>query len=180
MSNAIRTKPCRHCRNLFTTQLNFIVYCSIACAFWSKVDVRGRNACWPWTAASDEHGYGHLRHDKRLYKAHRLAFALFHDVDPLAIDDFVLHECDNPPCCNGAHLKLGDQAVNIGDAVSRNRMNRDPKAWGEKHGMSKLTTRRVRAIRSSDLSGVALATKFNVSPSLITAVRKNRIWRHIQ
>ena len=27
--------------------------------FWSKVDIRGDNECWPWTAYRNPSGYGY-------------------------------------------------------------------------------------------------------------------------
>lgn len=50
--------------------------------------------------------------------ASRVAWTLTHG-DPG--DWFVLHRCDNPPCCNPAHLFLGTKGDNHADMVSKGR-----------------------------------------------------------
>jgi hypothetical protein len=54
----------------------------------------------------------------------------------------VLHLCDNPPCCNPAHLHLGDQKINADERHARGR------AWQSKvthcpngHPYNELNTR---------------------------------------
>lgn len=91
--------------------------------FWSKV---GHGpGCWEWTGETNNRGYGRFviyRSGSR-YRllAHRVAYALVTGVD---IDDVVArHQCDNPPCCNPDDLLTGTQLDNMGDAVSRGRMN---------------------------------------------------------
>lgn len=51
--------------------------------------------------------------------AHRRAFELTHG--PLEAGVHVLHACDNPPCCNPAHLFPGDQTLNMRDMVAKGR-----------------------------------------------------------
>lgn len=95
--------------------------------FWSKVDRSGgEGACWPWTGARKRSGYGNffLRYGRRGTKtifliAHRAAYIVTHG--PISADQVVRHTCDNPPCCNPAHLLLGTQADNIQDAIGRGR-----------------------------------------------------------
>ena len=41
--------------------------------FWSKADRSGGpEACWPWMAARNEHGYGVMRIEGRNVRAHRV------------------------------------------------------------------------------------------------------------
>ena len=92
----------------------------LAARFWSKVDVGRPGVCWEWKARScNEHGYGVIRVDGRLVKAHRLALiAMGVDVPGGAV---VMHACDNPPCCNPAHLRVAAQADNIADMYAKGR-----------------------------------------------------------
>lgn len=104
--------------------------------FWSKVDrSAGIDSCWTWTASRTPGGYGSFRgpggrRSGRLLKAHRLAYVLGQGrpID-LKVSDQVCHHCDNPPCCNPAHLYLGDIATNTADRMSRGRQSR-----GKSHG----------------------------------------------
>ena len=98
--------------------------------FWSGVDRRGPDECWNWTRARQTRGlkYGiigigsRLDGSKRAVLAHRLAWQLTHG--PLARQGLkVLHRCDNPLCCNPAHLFLGTQADNVADMFSKGRQN---------------------------------------------------------
>lgn len=100
---------------------------SLAERFWSKVDRRGADECWSWTASTFRHGYGKFQlgrddehPDGRVAYAPRVAWEL---ANGRAIPDgkVVRHHCDNPPCCNPAHLAVGTQAENTSDMVRRGR-----------------------------------------------------------
>ncbi len=84
--------------------------------FWEKVEARGE--CWEWTGCKSS-GTGYGRAGKR-WSAHRLAFEFC--VGPIPSGAFVLHRCDNPPCCNPAHLFLGDAAANARDMARKGRV----------------------------------------------------------
>lgn len=83
--------------------------------FWPKVDVRGPDECWLWTAALDGHGYGRIDeggHAGHSFGAHRVAWELANGAvipDGLVID----HLCRNPPCVNPAHLEPVTQRENL-------------------------------------------------------------------
>lgn len=94
--------------------------------FWAKVDrTGGPDACWPWLATPNPSGYGVAYAGKsptgqnRTRLAHRVAWELAKGSDPGTA--FVLHRCDNPPCCNPAHLFLGDAEANARDMAAKGR-----------------------------------------------------------
>lgn len=87
----------------------------------------------------------------------------------------VRHKCDNPKCFNPAHLIEGTTADNVRDRVERGRS-----AKGEKHGRSKLTTRRVRKIlRDTETPINELARKYGVSPKAIRLIKQRVNWKHV-
>jgi hypothetical protein len=58
----------------------------------------------------------------RNYYAHRVAYELF--VGPVPDGMFVCHRCDNPPCCNPAHLFIGTAKDNAVDSSNKERRSR--------------------------------------------------------
>lgn len=89
-------------------------------AFWEKVDRGGGpDACWNWKRGKRTRGYGAAYHNGRQWPASRLAYALA--VGAIPPDMCVCHRCDNPPCCNPAHLFLGTVAENARDRARKGR-----------------------------------------------------------
>ena len=70
--------------------------------------------CWPWTGPTLRDGYGQFNVGGTSYRAHRVAWELTNGPIPDGLE--VLHACDNPPCCNPAHLSVGTHAENVADA----------------------------------------------------------------
>lgn len=91
--------------------------------FWSKVNRAGADDCWEWNAGRDWDGYGIFSLNGGKIKAHRMSWQLVHDssVLPWVI---VRHRCDNPPCCNPAHLVLGTHLDNTADKMAKGRQAR--------------------------------------------------------
>lgn len=71
--------------------------------FWEKVDRGDRDQCWTWLGAKSVLGYGHLKIDGRMVKAHRIAFEIERGPIPdgLCLD----HLCRTPSCVNPSHLE---------------------------------------------------------------------------
>lgn len=105
--------------------------------FWSKVEKAVPLAvvpselgpCWPWTGDTDEAGYGlftYVEQGKpKRTRAHRWLLGHLRGK-PLTRDvvgeEDGCHRCDNPPCCNPAHLYVGTRKQNVTDAVERSRL----------------------------------------------------------
>jgi hypothetical protein len=97
--------------------------------FWSRVDQSaGLFGCWPWLGYRDENGYGRVdAFGRRRTTASRVAFELSGGVIP---DGMVAcHTCDNPPCCNPAHIFAGTYADNTADMVAKGRHLLGERHW---------------------------------------------------
>lgn len=147
----------------------------IADRFWEKVDKSGGpDACWPWIACMSG-GYGSFRvSSQEVDGAHRQAFKLSGGELTEEFPD-VLHECDNPPCCNPSHLFAGNSTIN-----NRDRQAKGRSAIGEKAGRVRLTEEKVRAIRESTETIRDLAVTYGVHFNTIQAVKTCKSWAHVR
>ena len=90
--------------------------------FWSHVNLDGKTMlhvdgidnCWAWKASSRNKGYGAFCYPKGgdiiQGRAHRFSWELHFGEIPDGM--CILHSCDNPPCCNPAHLSIGTRDEN--------------------------------------------------------------------
>lgn len=76
--------------------------------FWSKVEKRGPEECWPWLGTVLANGYGqfHAGRGKRV-PAHRFAYELMAGPIPdgLQIDHVRAWGCTRTDCVNPAHME---------------------------------------------------------------------------
>lgn len=97
---------------------------NIAERLWSRVNASDdAGACWEFTGARNGKGYGILGRGRRgdgNIRAHVAAF-LEAGGELTAERPFVLHRCDNPPCCNPFHLRAGTPQENADDIKMRGR-----------------------------------------------------------
>lgn len=70
--------------------------------FWSHVDKRGPNECWPWKASLNSNGYGCISIGDVIVGAHVWAYEM--KYGPLGGRD-VHHKCGKRNCVNPRHLK---------------------------------------------------------------------------
>lgn len=160
--------------------------------FEKKVDRSGGpDACRVWTAGLDADGYGRFRFAGEKRPAHRAAYA--HHHGSVRTDRLVCHSCDNPPCCNPAHLFLGTPLDNSTDMVKKKRqavgdtcgvrLHPETRPRGTAHHHSKLTSEIVIQMRALHASGkmtpLQIQTKFSVSSGAVWAVIHRRTWRHL-
>jgi hypothetical protein len=133
--------------------------------------------CWEWKGFRDNEGYGRFGVTSRKYcRAHQYQYEINNGPVPKGM--VIMHTCDNPPCVNPHHLKIGTHQENMADKVSKNRQ-----AKGHKNGAAKLDEFQVKEIRT--LYGTHLYTlhqlgeKYGVSYSTIWLIAKRKKWKHI-
>jgi len=97
--------------------------------------------CWPWNGSRDAFGYGKKKIARKQYYTHRLAYWWANGMH-IPAGALVLHRCDNPPCCNPAHLYAGTAKDNVRDTVVRGRHHHVKKtACAKGHEYTSETTR---------------------------------------
>jgi len=174
--------------------------------FWSKVDKRGPDECWPWKAGKVK-GYGWFWANGKDIQAHRFVYELV--VGPIPNGLNILHKCDNHPCCNPAHLWPGTDLDNARDCIAKGRAvhpcgdhhgththpesvargerhgqhtHRECTARGERHGSAKLTEANVREIRRLFAEGntkVAIGRAMGVTATNIGYIVSGKRWQHV-
>ena len=111
-----------------------------AALFWQKVDLSNTRGCWPYMGFRKWDGYGwvqrYVNGKPKNMTAHRYAWILTNGPVPDGMH--LLHTCDNPPCCNPAHLRLGTHDENMAEMAAKGRSNgghvtkRKPVLWPER------------------------------------------------
>jgi hypothetical protein len=112
------------CRNSLCVNPAHLECAPLEEKFWRQVDKSGGpDACWPWTGLRQGHrgGYGKFYVSSRKpVRAHRYAVELV-EGHSVPYDLVVMHLCDNPPCCNPAHLRVATQRENHDDMIAKGR-----------------------------------------------------------
>lgn len=142
--------------------------------FWSKVATGEPDECWPFTRTCNRLGYGMFHFQGKDRGAHRVAFFLAHGRWP---EPQCLHSCDNPSCCNPAHLREGTHSENMRECVERGRRTTQR---GEAHPQARLSERQVTAMREMRTAGAKLreiAERFGVSTGHAGKICQGAAWR---
>lgn len=148
--------------------------------FWSLVDKSCPEDCWVWTKRRHRDGYGLLTWCGRDAQAHRVAYGLTHGPIPDGL--LVMHACDNPPCCNPSHLRLGTYADNRADMVAKGRGRSNP-VRGARNCNAKLNDDLVRELRAAWHAGESLksiAKRTGLAVGTVHPMLHGRTWAHVE
>lgn len=163
--------------------------------------------CWPWTGCKSHNGYGRLWNGSRFVPATHYAWEKVHGrrVPPGLV---IMHTCDEPACCNPAHLKVGTQTENVADRDAKGRTCKGDRQWqrmfperrltgdrhyykrrpelilrGARNGRASLTEDKILAIRSMRSDGMsqqAIADRLGVGQTTISSILLGQTWRHVR
>lgn len=147
--------------------------------------------CWIWQRKRTRHGYGLMGRGgggSNEIMTHRASWIIH--WGPIPDGMHVLHECDNPPCCNPNHLSIGTHDDNMKDAARKGRTNSGDN-WqqtvgvkiprGKSHYRAAFSEADVKFIRESRgvIPGLRLAEKYGVSPSTISKLQLGNRWKSL-
>lgn len=136
----------------------------------------GPESCWPYRGRKARDGYGRFWYLTKRFSAHRVAFFISGGKAPESL--IIRHTCDNPICCNPAHLTPGTQRDNMADRTARGRT-----ASGTKNGRAKLTPQQVIAIRSMYVPyafGCAkIASITGVNEGIVRDIITGKTWKSV-
>ena len=129
------------------------------------------NQCWIWHGAKNKAGYGLFRINGKQKLAHRFSYEYY-------IGDFdrelcVCHHCDNPSCVKPSHLFVGTHKDNSDDMIAKGR------DYHPVENTAKLDQTAVLEIRKSGEADRSIAPKYGISRSLVGAIRRREIWKHL-
>jgi len=142
--------------------------------------------CFEWTGSKEQHGYGRFWSNERrkVVPAHHMAWRLEHGVFP-PDGLFLCHRCDNPPCVNPAHLFVGTASDNMQDCVAKGRYQKK-RVGNFRRGAGVVQARLYEAaiplIREAAASGEplsAIARRYGVNRTTVTAIVRRKTWRHV-
>jgi hypothetical protein len=133
----------------------------------ARLPVREEGECWVWAGTFDTlEKYGSMKWQGKRQAAHRLMFYATHGYMPVE----TRHTCDNPPCCNPAHLLDGNRQLNVRDRVERGRSARRP---GRANPNARYTDGQVDTVRK--LWGLGGRTGDQIAA--LTGVNRNAVYR---
>lgn len=187
-----QTKVCEFCCSPFSRPRNYSLgqwearrFCSLQCSangkenhsntmddFWRFIFPEPNSGCWLWDGTLHHDGYGQIRIDGVVHRAHRLSYEIHCGGIPDGLG--ALHKCDVRCCVNPDHIYAGTDKDNSRDKVRRGRT-----LIGEQNASAKLTSEIVQFLRRSDETDTELAKRFGVSRPAVRNARCGKTWRHI-
>lgn len=141
---------------------------------WEKIRIPEQvvTGCWSWEGLQDRDGYGIFTIKGKKFRAHRIVHELVNGL--LDEKEVVLHTCDNPQCCNPAHLRRGTQEENMRDKVNKGR------ATTRKNVLTKEAVLMIREMYAAkQATQEALSKIFEVTRENIVQIVNRKTWRWV-
>jgi hypothetical protein len=137
------------------------------------------NGCLEWQLHINSSGYGNVRVNGRMKKAHRYAWEQRNG--PIPEGKLICHKCDNRRCVNVEHLFLGTHTDNMQDMHAKNRHPKYTFAVNGVHNQAVLSPEEVLEIRARYAKGVrgvgaSLAKEYGVAASVISRIVNKKLW----
>lgn len=142
--------------------------------FRDKFVPEPNSGCWLWCGSTTDTGYGRVKVNGKIQRAHRVSYELHNGLIPEGLN--VCHTCDTPLCVNPDHLFLGTQQDNITDMIQKGRA---VYVKGASNGRSKLTEEQVWEVYHAEGTQVEIAAQYEVTQQLVSLIKRKKNWRHI-
>lgn len=107
---SILKKPSNQWMARNMSEIEYVAY------FFSRCS-RTEKGCFEFQGGRNGKGYSQVSVKNKRWMLHRFIYAMTKGAIPDGHQ--VLHDCDNPPCCNPAHLRTGTMADNAVDSVDK-------------------------------------------------------------
>lgn len=135
--------------------------------FWGKVAKVDGPGCWEWQASClSSGGYGAFRVAGVTLRAHRVAYFL--GKGNLNPELEILHRCNNPKCCNPAHLEQNTHSANMLQAGQAGKLGH----W-KPNDKKQFSQEILEDILTSRLSARALGRKYRADHKTILRIKRS-------
>lgn len=139
---------------------------------WDRVKHKhtsGPNDCWEFNGRRNKAGYGRLGYNYKTWSTHDLAWTLTNGAIPEG--QAIKHSCENPPCCNPAHMSLREM---IGKRKAKPYLIL---------GLPDLTEDDIRELRrlyeEDRWTHSRLAAKYKLNTSSVGLIVRRVTWTHV-
>lgn len=131
--------------------------------------------CLLWPFNRNKSGHGTIKVDGKNRLVARVICSELHGPPPSDKHE-AAHSCGrgNFGCANGGHLRWATRAENEADKLLHGTSNR-----GERHGMAKLSTVEVLAIREMAVPSRQIAKAFGISQTMVSKIKRGEAWAHV-
>lgn len=146
--------------------------------WWSKVDKSaGPLACWPWTGAMFNDGYGQFKlKGVGPIQAHIIGWAIAHEGNLPEGKLELRHTCDNRRCVNLEHMLIGTDNDNKRDMVERGRSDKN-RSERSKRKLTEETAYEVHELFAAGWSLDSIAEKFGIWRGTVKSVLRGSTWK---